>query len=127
MTFTGSGLKEIIIPNSVTEIEDSAFEFCNNLENVKLSVNLQSIGSKAFANCSLKFITIPYSVESIGVDAFRCKTIRKVIIENPNIKLPENETVFFDGYNKPSICSYEYSKSLEDFCMFYGYKYKVIS
>ncbi len=60
--FGGMGhLKSVTIPNSVTRIEDFAFE-ATGLEKVILSVNTATIGKGAFEFCSdLTDVTIPDS------------------------------------------------------------------
>lgn len=61
----------IVIPNSVTEIDDYAFSGCVGLESVTLGDNLASIGRNAFSGCSrVPSLTIPASVTSIGDLAF---------------------------------------------------------
>ncbi|EAY07900.1 surface antigen BspA-like [Trichomonas vaginalis G3] len=56
----------------VQHIEDSAFISCAHLESIMLPENsLTSIGVSAFQGCtSLKQITIPSSIQSIGSNAF---------------------------------------------------------
>ena len=67
--FANSGLKSIVIPDSVTVIDSSAF-YANNLTSIKLPRNLKTIGSTAFRQNFLKTIEIPDSVSSIGAAAF---------------------------------------------------------
>ena len=70
-----NGLKDetvtdIIIPDYVTEIADSAFSN-TNIENVIMGNNIISIEEDAFYNCNdLINITIPNSITNIGYDAF---------------------------------------------------------
>ena len=63
----------LVIPNSVTEIEDEAFAECKNLNGtLTLSNSLKSIGKFAFCDC-IGFtgeLTIPNSVTTIGNWAF---------------------------------------------------------
>ncbi len=55
------------IPDSVTSIEDWAFENCTSLTSVTIPDSVTSIGEYAFSGCkSLTSITIPDSVTSIG-------------------------------------------------------------
>ena len=62
--------KSVTIPESVTEIDNCAFEYCG-LENVKIPSSVTSIGNRAFAECrNLKGVKIPDSVTDIGVSAF---------------------------------------------------------
>lgn len=64
-------LKSIIIPESVTQIEDKAFCGCENLTNITIPQSVTQIGDSAFAWCeNLTSVTIPQSVTKIGDYAF---------------------------------------------------------
>ena len=65
-------LKSVTIPSTVKKIHDSSFEDCRSLESVTFAgTALREIGDWAFYNChSLKDITIPEGVTSIGKAAF---------------------------------------------------------
>lgn len=59
------------IPNTVTEIGQNAFYYCNKMTSINIPDSVTTIGAGAFYSCSsLKEITIPQSVTSIGADAF---------------------------------------------------------
>ena len=75
-----SGLTSITIPNSVTFIGNSAFSGCSGLTSITIPDSVTSIGGYAFSNCSgLTSVTIPNSVTSIGDSAFRgCAWLDKV-------------------------------------------------
>ena len=65
------GCKNTIIPNTVTKIGDSAFEYCSGLTNIMIPNSVISIEAWAFAHCyELTEITIPNSVTSIAINAF---------------------------------------------------------
>ena len=65
--FEKTACTSIVIPNSVTNIEASAFMWCNKLTDITIPNSVTSIGDGAFCNCSsLKSITIPDSVTSLG-------------------------------------------------------------
>ena len=67
-----NSLTEVTIPNSVKKICDGAFENCSSLEKVNIGNGVTEIGYSVFSNCSsLKEITIPNSVTNIGACAFR--------------------------------------------------------
>lgn len=77
----------IVIPNSVTTIEEYAFGLCSNLEEIQLSStsNLNSIGRSAFSSSGLRNIKIPASVTSIGKSAFAsCDKLSTIIVEEGN-------------------------------------------
>ena len=64
-------ITKIIIPDSVTSIENYVFYNCSSLTNVTIPESVISIGSGAFMNCNgLTSVTIPDSVTSIGEEAF---------------------------------------------------------
>ena len=80
----GSNLKSIILPQSITNIEKSAFAGCRNLYDIYFSDNLTSIGDAAFMNCErLYTIKLPDKLISIGQSAFEGCTMLKEI-ELPN-------------------------------------------
>ena len=68
----GEEVKDLVIPNSVTVIESSAFSGCNGLTSVTIGSSVTNIENDAFENCSgLTSVTIPNSVTHIGKYAFR--------------------------------------------------------
>lgn len=64
-------LESVVIPDTVTEIGNSAFVDCKNLANVEIADSVTKIGSSAFNSCtSLENITLPDSVITIDSYAF---------------------------------------------------------
>jgi len=75
-------LVSVILPNSVTDIWQSAFRGCTSLTSITLGNGLTTIGSGAFYNCtSLTSIIIPNSVTSIASTTFfGCRSLTSVTI-----------------------------------------------
>lgn len=74
----------VSIPNSVTSIDNVAFEYCSNLSAITIPNSVTSIGYNAFESCTgLSSVTIPNSVISIGSSAFTyCTGLTSVTISN---------------------------------------------
>lgn len=69
--FASAEIEQIDIPNSVVEIADAAFYYCEALTSITLPPSLQKISRDMFYGCSgLTSITIPASVTTIGDGAF---------------------------------------------------------
>jgi hypothetical protein len=76
-----SSLTGVTIPNSVTNIGNLAFSYCN-LTNLVLGSSVASIGNEAFASCSMTSVAIPGSVTNIGSSAFAYSGLTNVTILN---------------------------------------------
>ena len=89
----GEEIKDLIVPNSVTSINNYAFSGCSGLTSITLPNGVTSIGSYAFYNCSgLTSITLPNGVTSILGGAFAgCNGLTSITIPNGVISI-ENET-----------------------------------
>lgn len=75
MAFSGCQIESVVLPDSLKEIQHSAFEYCKNLKHVILGNGIIRIGNRhvksIFAGCeSLKYIDIPPQVNIIGEEAF---------------------------------------------------------
>lgn len=78
--FYGSDISSIVLPDNVTDIDYSAFGFCESLTEITLSQNLARIHSMAFAGCTkILSITIPKSLNSIQSSAFIGCNIQTII------------------------------------------------
>ena len=66
----------------IKHIEGEAFAYNNDLKEIILPPNLETIGATAFLASGLKKIVIPKSVKAIGSAAFMdCKNLSEVVIE----------------------------------------------
>lgn len=60
-----------VIPDSVTRIDEGAFEYCINLSKITIPNGVKKIDSRAFCGCTgLVSIAVPNSVTDIGCHAF---------------------------------------------------------
>jgi hypothetical protein len=75
---------EVVIPDGVTAIGDSAFWDCKSMEKVIIPYGVTTIGEAAFENCTnLRSVEIPASVTEIGDRAFSCcKKLWSISIPN---------------------------------------------
>ena len=78
-------VREILLPDTITEIGNYAFATCTKLTRIRFPENLRQIGDGAFMHCaSLKEAEIPDTVESIGKCAFAyCTSLGE-------FRIPEN-------------------------------------
>lgn len=86
-------LKSIIIPPSCKLIENGAFNWCKNLEKVKLNEGLRIIGGGAFQGTGIKCISIPSSCFLISD-----KALFKTPLKYLNLKEPSTECRYFESY-----------------------------
>ena len=83
-----TGVRELVIPDGVTSIEEEALAGCDSLTAVILPDSVTSIGEEAFSCCTnLTSIVIPDSVTNIGACAFfGCKGLADekgfVVVQN---------------------------------------------
>lgn len=64
-------LTEIILPTSITQIDEYAFYNCKSLNTITIPSSVKSIGVLSFCGCtSLLEVSVPDSVKEIGINAF---------------------------------------------------------
>lgn len=80
-------LESIIIPDTVVSFESEAFYSCTKLKNITLPENLSSIGDYVFVYCeALESIHIPAKLTSglDGSDFQRCAALEKITVSDEN-------------------------------------------
>lgn len=85
-----SSIRDLKIPEGVTELPSYFCRDCISLKAVKLPSTLKEIGNSAFQGCtSLEEIEIPEGVESIGIAAFESTGLKQITIPSKVKTLPE--------------------------------------
>lgn len=76
----------VVIPDRVTAIGDSAFEYCTSLTSITIPSSVRKINDFAFYCCtSLSDVELPSSVTEIGHRAFLgCKNLTNITIDQNN-------------------------------------------
>jgi hypothetical protein len=80
----------IVLPDSVTFIDENAFFDCTNMLYIDLGEGLQNIGELAFCGCaSLKTVTFPDSLQKISSYIFQgCDSIEEIYIPETTTDIP---------------------------------------
>ena len=101
-----SSLTSITIPDNVTSIGGYAFYNCSNLTSITIPDSVTSIGDWAFYNCSkLTSITIPDSVTSIGRYAFDgCNSLTSIYVDKNNKEYSSLNGVLYNKSKTELIC-----------------------
>ena len=114
--FFRSDIKTLETPLSLETIEDNAFSRCMSLTSVILNEGLLSLGGSAFsASASIPSITIPKSVEHIGMNPF--SGLVKLGYQEGSLKVEEGnpyfevvDNVLYSLGDNPTLISYSYGK-----------------
>ena len=129
-----TGLKKVVIPDSVTEIGYGAFYGCTNISEIKFGKGLKTIGGSAFENVKrLKKLEIPgnvinvygaafyncdnlltvktgYNLKTIGMNAFAsCDGLTKIEIHSEDVNIYGGNGPAFN--NCPNLTIYGYKGS----------------
>ena len=100
MAFRGKkALKNVIIANSVKEIEHDAFYDCDELDNIYVPAGVKVVRSYAFAECDkLKKVTFAGTPEKVGRHTFEdCDQLHDIIVPAGSSKFFCKELHFIDG------------------------------
>ena len=76
-------LQSVTIPDSVTHIENQAFEYCYSLKSITIPNSVKHIGNEAFKSCtSLESVTIGSGLTAIGQIFYNCSNLKNVTISD---------------------------------------------
>ncbi len=110
-SFAPSGSKQYIIPDSVSSIGNSAFQFCETLTSVLIPKGVTSIGEKAFSDCSSLVIvgcksTVPPNVNE---DTFEGNAYeRKIYVPNESVESYKSALYWDYYYYAGAIVGYNF-------------------
>ena len=80
--FMNSGLREIVLPESITVVNAQIFNGCTSLESVIFEGEVTALGAYAFKDCSsLKLVSEMKSLKSLGNGAFSgCSSLESITL-----------------------------------------------
>lgn len=111
--FKDSGIKQIDIPEGVTEIPWIAFAGCKNLSQISLPSSVKTLGCSAFSGCSsLRTISLPESLREIMLNCFGGSGIEEIVIPSKIRVLPD--MVFGNCHNLKKIVLSPETQKIED-------------
>jgi hypothetical protein len=107
--------------NSVTEIQQTSFGYNRNLKTIKLSENLETIGTYSFTGLNLATLNIPASVKEVGglgLDSTKAITLDP---QNKYFKLVDGNlynadlTSLIVYFHNDAVTSYTFPSSITSF------------
>ena len=85
----------VTMGENLSKISEQAFYYCKKLKSISLTSSVKVIETNAFSNTGLTSITIPATVDSLGIRAFgECGDLASIRIEDS-----EQPLKFINGYN----------------------------
>ena len=104
----------VIIPNCVSDINDSAFMYCTSLPEIQISNGVKNIPQQCFYGCtSLRSVKLFEGLESIGRIAFmNCTSLEYVEIPKSVIEINSNS--FKNDDNLTYTDSYAHQYAVEN-------------
>ncbi len=108
------GLKQLRLPEGVTNIGDHMFDQCKVLHSLRIPSTCVEIGEGSFKECiDLKLLYIPENVQLIGRDAFSLAGIEDLYLEATDVmKLPKIYSMGPSHLNQRIGASFD-TKSME--------------
>ena len=107
--YDNSYVEKVVIPASVSYIQEGAFYYCTNLKTVTVPDTVKGLGIAAFANCSkLENVKLGTGFPTLNEGAFyRCTSLKSIEIPHNVVNI---NTVAFEGCTNLSDVSLPYSK-----------------
>lgn len=85
-------IERVVLPESILEIGESAFEYCKKLKEINIPSRVGHIRKRTFLGCELlESISLPSDVGQIGEEAFSfCKSLKSFIIPSKVNEIKKN-------------------------------------
>lgn len=125
--FYGVKLKNIIIPSSVTRIDNRNFNNCDKLEDITIPDNVEYIGEYTFVQCdNLKNVYIGKKLMNVFTNSFG-SPIENITIDNNNLEIDKsfyrinslkNINVNYDNPNYSSIDGILFNKNNDSILLY---------
>lgn len=95
--FLETGMIDVVIPDSVMEMDVAAFQGCKQLKTVKIGSGIKTMKTSVFSSCDeLEMVTISNKTEVIEWGAvYNCPSLKKIFVPKSVTKI-ENEAFNFD-------------------------------
>lgn len=95
--FLETGMIDVVIPDSVTEMDLRAFQGCEQLKTVKIGSGIKTMKNSVFSSCDeLEMVMLSNKTEMIEWGAFyNCPSLKKIFVPKSVTKI-ENEAFNFD-------------------------------
>lgn len=109
--FSGTGIESIVIPDTVTNIGENAFDYCTELKTVDFGKGVTTIDDYAFEQCGLESVTLPTQLTTLGSKVFgECSFLTKVTLLGTLSSVEANQ--FWDCDNLSSVIVGKDAKSV---------------
>ena len=137
--FEGTGLTNVVIPDTVLQVDPAVFQNCTKLVSVKLPAGLAEIDQYMFANCiSLQYVDMPDSITKINIYAFhnctsltslalpknlsslsvgcfdKCINLQHVVVPPSVISFPKDDVGVYNPFKYSPVTVYVEKKSTAD-------------
>lgn len=95
---SGKTSSSYTIPDTITEIGETAFAGCEFLTNVTFPINLRTVKRWAFSECSLVSVDLSgcVNLEAIEGGPFLCTTLTDIIVDKNNSKYCTENGILFN-------------------------------